>query len=843
MQVPAHEPVIETLPNGLQTIIKPDPQAPVVSVQIWVRTGSVHEEKWLGGGISHLLEHMLFNGTERRKSKEISAEIQAIGGYVNAYTSFDRTVYWIESPPDGFATAVDVLGDMALHSILPEDEFNKELDVIRREMAMGDDSPGQLCSKLLFRTAFQTHPCQHPVIGHREVFDQITHADLLAYYRQHYTPNNMFVVVSGCVKLKKAQQLLAKAFGSTPRQPQPPVLVPAEPRQQGRRVSHLEGQTQLTHLRLAWQAPNVADADTNALDLFSTILGSGRSSRLFQKVREELGLTHSISAFFYSMADAGLFVVGAEVEPEKREAAEAAILEVIRQALAEPVSDAELSKALKTTLSESLSQLTTTRGVASDIGSSWLLTGNADFTRDYVASIQNETPESILAAARRWLNPDNVTVVSLNPEGSQKARTKSARKSKESGTKRIELDNGLTLLVRPDSRLPLVTVHCAFLGGLLAETAKTNGITRMFSRLLTRDTKTRSVAEVADLIESVGGDFSGFSGFNSFGLTAEVMKPDWRTGLEVLAKGLTEPAFAESTLERERQFHLASIRSELDRPMSIAGQRMREAIFGKHAYRLPLLGVEETVNAIKPAGLSKFLGQNVLGTNGVLSVYGDVDASAIRDAVEQLLGGIPRGERRFADLAQTKPIKRSKRIEESHDKEQAIILLAYPTEGLSSDDTLPFELIDEACSDMSGRLYGKIREELGAAYMVGTSRVLGLAGGAFYFYVATSNEQVGIVEEALRSEIAHLAENGLNQAEFDSAKRAWHGSHINRLQSLGARARVNTLDELYGFGWENCDATPAKMDAITRKKVREVAARHFLDQPDVFVCLSNSTQP
>jgi zinc protease len=166
MQVPAHEPVIETLPNGLQTIIKPDPQAPVVSVQIWVRTGSVHEEKWLGGGISHLLEHMLFNGTERRKSKEISAEIQAIGGYVNAYTSFDRTVYWIESPPDGFATAVDVLGDMALHSILPEDEFNKELDVIRREMAMGDDSPGQLCSKLLFRTAFQTHPCQHPVIGH-----------------------------------------------------------------------------------------------------------------------------------------------------------------------------------------------------------------------------------------------------------------------------------------------------------------------------------------------------------------------------------------------------------------------------------------------------------------------------------------------------------------------------------------------------------------------------------------------------------------------------------------------------------------------------------------------------
>lgn len=837
MEIPAHEPVVETLPNGLQTLIKPDPQAPVVSVQVWVRTGSVHEEDWLGGGISHLLEHMLFNGTERRGSNEISAEVQAIGGYINAYTSFDRTVYWIETPPEGFATTVDILGDMALHSTLPEDEFIKELDVIRREMAMGDDSPGQLCSKLLFRTAFQAHPCRFPVIGHREVFDQIKHDDLLAYYRRHYAPNNMFVVVTGPVKLKQARQLLGKAFGFEPRRPQPPVLVPAEPTQSGQRVSHIEGQTQLTHLRLAWQAPSVTHADTNALDLLATILGSGRSSRLFRKIREELELVHSISAYLYTMADVGLFIIGAEVEPEKRAEAETAILEILREALAEPVSEAELSKALKTTLSECLGQLTTTRGIASDIGSSWLLTGNADFTRDYVASIQNETPASLQNAARRWLHPDNATIVSLNPEGSLKKRGATSRKSKKSETERIVLDNGLTLLVRPDSRLPLVTIHSAFRGGLLAETAKTSGMTRMFSRLLTRDTKTRSAAEVADLIESVGGDFSSFSGFNSFGLNAEVMAPDWKIGLEVVAKALTEPQFVDSTLERERQFQLASIRAELDRPMTIAGQRMREALFGKHAYRFPLLGVEESVNAIARSSLTRFQKQNVLAANGVLTVYGDIDASAVRDAAEQLLGDLPGGERRFADLKPVNPIKRSKRIEESHDKEQAIVLIAYPTEGIASDDTLPFELIDEACSDMSGGLYGKIREELGAAYMVGTSRILGIAGGAFYFYVATSPDQAAIVEAALRGEIARLAKNGLSDDEFARAKRAWHGNHINRLQSLAARARVNTLDELYDFGWDHCDQTPAKIDAITPKIVREVAERHFLDQPDVFVCL------
>ncbi|MEM7015223.1 MAG: insulinase family protein, partial [Verrucomicrobiota bacterium] len=220
-------------------------------------------------------------------------------------------------------------------------------------------------------------------------------------------------------------------------------------------------------------------------------------------------------------------------------------------------------------------------------------------------------------------------------------------------------------------------------------------------------------------------------------------------------------------------------------------------------------------------------------------VFGDVDPKAVKDAAQQQLADLPTGARRFNDANPVAEIKRSKRIVESHDKEQAIVIIAYPTEGLSSKDSLPLEIIDEACSDMSGRLYGKIREELGAAYMVGTSRVMGLVGGCFYFYVATAPDMVEAVEEALRGEIDYLAKNGIDKAAFENAKRAWQGNHINRLQSLGSRARVNVLDELYDFGWDECERTPAQVDKITRKRVRDVAERHFLNRPNVFVCLSS----
>ncbi|MBA2431375.1 MAG: insulinase family protein, partial [Chthoniobacterales bacterium] len=187
------------LPDGLTVIVQEDHSAPVASVQAWVGTGSIDEEEHLGAGLSHILEHMLFKGTKTRPANAIAQAVQDVGGYINAYTSFDRTVYWIDVPRAGAATAIDVLSDAVMNSTLPAEEYAKEQEVIRREFAMAFDDPDRMAGQLLFATAYQRHPYRLPVIGLLDIFDQLTRDDVMRYYKARYVPNNLTFVIAGDV--------------------------------------------------------------------------------------------------------------------------------------------------------------------------------------------------------------------------------------------------------------------------------------------------------------------------------------------------------------------------------------------------------------------------------------------------------------------------------------------------------------------------------------------------------------------------------------------------------------------------------------------------------------------
>src|SRR3954465_856116 len=208
------EPIQRTvLPNGLTLILKRDTSAALASVQVWVKTGSIHEDEHLGAGLSHYLEHMLFKGTERRAGREISATVQAHGGYINAYTTFDRTVYYIDVPSDHTNVAIDLLADAVLHSTMPAEEVTKEKDVILREIDMCLDDPDQRLGQALFETAFRTHPYRQPIIGHRDVFAATTRENLMGYYRARYVPNNLVLVIVGDFDPATTRASIAEHFG------------------------------------------------------------------------------------------------------------------------------------------------------------------------------------------------------------------------------------------------------------------------------------------------------------------------------------------------------------------------------------------------------------------------------------------------------------------------------------------------------------------------------------------------------------------------------------------------------------------------------------------------------
>src|SRR5437763_628618 len=286
------------LPDGLTVIVQEDRSAPVASVQAWCGTGSVYEDEKLGAGLSHILEHMLFKGTKTQSSNAIAQKIQDVGGYINAYTSFDRTVFWIDVPKDGVTSALSILSDAMMNSTLPPEEYAKEQEVIRREFAMGFDDPDRQSVLLLFATAYQRHPYRLPVIGEMEIYNQLTQEQVMQYYKSRYVPNNLTFIVVGDVDAEKVHQQLADFFKSYPEKSLKPVFVPEEPPQLGRREVHNEFATELARLSLAWHIPEITHPDVPALDLLSLILGEGRSSRLYRRVLGGIGLRFRLLSFF-----------------------------------------------------------------------------------------------------------------------------------------------------------------------------------------------------------------------------------------------------------------------------------------------------------------------------------------------------------------------------------------------------------------------------------------------------------------------------------------------------------------------------------------------------------------
>ena len=815
------------LPNGLTIIVQEDRSAPVASVQAWCATGSIYEDERMGAGMSHILEHMLFKGTTTRTTNAIAQQIQDVGGYINAYTSFDRTVFWIDVPKAGVATALEVLSDAMVNSTLPEDEYVKEQEVIRREFAMGFDDPDRMISQLLFLTAYQRHPYRFPVIGDLEIFNSLTQEDVVRYYRSRYVAPNLTFVVVGDVDAAQVRDQLTRFFRECPEKSLRPLFIPKEPPQLGRREAHQEFATELTRLSLAWHVPEITHPDVPALDLLSIILGEGRSSRLYRKVREESGLAYSVSAFSYTPGDPGILGIDATVDPDKRDAAEKLILRIVDEVRAGGVTDAELNKAKKICLSHQLGNLVTMRGQASDLGSNWLLTRNLNFSRDYLELVQRVPLEQVRAVAGRYLIDDNLTVVSLNPSGSLASRSETAPALQAGQVQKFTLTNGLRLLVREDPRLPLIAMGAVFRGGLLVETPETNGITRLMARSLLKGTTTRTGGQIAAEIEAVGGSISSDAGNNSFAVHLDVTRPDLQIGIELLADVLLNATMPEAAVERQKEIQIAAIQQEEEQLTVVARNLLRETIFQDHAYALRTAGAIEPVKKLKPADLLALRDQLVAGKNGVAFVFGNVNAGEVKELVERSLSSMRPGVLAIEKVPLPRPLDQTRTVESHKEKSQAVIMVGYNGVDVLNPDRHALELIDEASSDLGSRFFIRIREEMGLAYYVGATQMQGLAGGLFAFYLGTDPEKLDDVQAALMEEVEKLAADCLTADELARAKKKFIGQQQIANQSNDSFGYQCALDELYGLGFDRYRMLEPEVEAITLDQIRSVAAKYF----------------
>jgi zinc protease len=820
--------LLTRLPNGLHLILREDHSAPVVSAQAWAMTGSIHEDRWLGAGLSHVLEHMLFKGTTTRGAGRIDQEVQEAGGYMNAYTSFDRTVYWINVPNTGTRVAVDILCDVMQHAALPPDELAKEMDVIRREMDMGQDDPGMRASRRLFEVAYTRSPYRFTVIGYPDIFNQVTPDDIRGYYRERYAPNNLFFVVVGDMNAVEVEAQIRAAFQAAPEQALPPRVLPEEPKQVAPRVIVEEAPIELGHLHCSWHIPDLRHPDVPVLDVLAVLLGMGRSSRLYREVRERQGLVNSVDAWTYNPGNPGLIGLSALVDGEKFEAARDALFAEVERVKQDDISTAELTKAVKQFVAGQLSVRKTMQGQASDLGGGWLAANDLNFSSRYLAAVKRVTPADLQRVAREYLTAENRTLYALLPVGAAPKSIATVESATDHPVQKFDLPNGLRLLVKEDHRLPFVEFRLVLRGGVLAESVQQNGITQLMAKMLHQGTTTRSAEQLARQIESVGGSLDTFGGNNSYGVNAEVMHEDFDLGLELVADVLLNPAFPEAALERERAIQLAGIAAQRDDLLRSAAQLMRRSLFGDRGYGLDALGTEASVASLQVGDLQAFHQRLTTPDNAVLAIYGDVDPAAVRDAVERAFARWQRPAATAALANLPAPgFGVSAHVSEIRDKKQAVLVMGFPGTTLFSPDRFALELIQESCSDLGSRLFLRIREKLGLAYYTGAMNFLGLVPGCFGFYAGTEPEKVALVEQEMMAEAALLCAEGLSAEELKRAQAKVIGQKKIARQELSGQAMTTALDELYGLGYANQDSEDAKFDAVTLADVQATAQKYL----------------
>jgi zinc protease len=823
MEYPATTATVETLPNGLTLILQPEPANPVISTQIWVETGSMHEDQHLGSGISHFLEHMVFKGTRDFDAGELAATVQSAGGHWNAYTSFDRTVYYIDGPSDSLAMFLKCLTGLVFFPILPESEFEKEKDIIRREIDMGLDDPDNAASRLLFSTAFQRDPRRHPVIGHRHLFDQIQYHDLTTYHRTRYTTDRCFMVISGDFDPQQARQsLIDHTRECQPGCGKEPLLV-TDPPQVAPRFARDTFAVPASKITLAWKIPSIDHPDALALDVLATLLGRGRSARLYRRIREEKGLALEISSFSWSSpAREGLFAINAEAEPSIAGELVDAIMLELADIQSSGLSE-EIEKAKRQIITSQFRSLTTASGRAADLASNWLEARDLDFTRRQINAIKLITEADIRRAATRLTRERLIHTVIDPLDTPATSQATSTRREKAEATVHT-LPNGLRIALLPDRRVPLVHIQAAVRAGLPSETSATNGINQLLASTLPKGTTTRSAPAIAVSLESLGASVSAHAGNNALMIQAGGLANDAAEIIDLFADVMLNPSLNDEAIAPEKASQLAALEEAQQDPLHVGFRTLRAAAFSGTSYGLEPLGSHDSLAALNRSSLANHHARHFNATNTTIAITGDFDSVHMLSLITEKFAALPAGE--IWTPPDTIPAQGADLIHHLP-KKQAVITIGYHGASAISSDRRTLAMIHEYASDMAGPLFTHIRENLGLAYQVGASQFHGYDSGLFIFYVATSPEQAALARIELLKEIEKIAHKGIPDAAFERVRATLISSLAIQQQSLARTSQNAALNLLFGLPIDEDQRTIEAYRNMTPNMIADTAEQIF----------------
>jgi zinc protease len=834
------------LPNGLTILVQPEPSAPAAAVITHVRAGFFDEpDRW--AGISHVLEHMFFKGTPSRGVGEVARQTKAAGGYLNAGTSYDYTMYYTVLPADRLEDALDIQADALQHATLDAGELARELRVIIQEARRKRDAPGSMAQETLHEVLFDRHRIRRWRIGHEAALAQFTREDVAGYYRSRYVPERTIVAIVGDVDADQALALAEARYRDWPAAAGAVDPSPEEPARRDVRARTLRGPITQSHVVIGWRAVPPLHPDSPALDLAAAVLGHGRGAWLYTGLRSP-GIASSVAAWNYAPTELGVFSIAVELEAERVPAALGQIAGAVhRLRTAGPSSD-DVERARALLLTRWARRLESTDGRAGALAASEAL-GSVDLLDEEFARLRRVTTEQIRDAASRYLDPAAMGAVAYLPDGAGENLTVAAltgaftspsppppartvprlepvpangrvRGRSRAGVLHVALE-GVDLLLRPKRGVPTVTLGM-YASRHRAEEPAEAGIGALALRAALRGAGEFDAEDLAVAAERLGGSLGWSAGGDWLGFGTTVIAEEYGRAARLLRTCLEAPRFDAKDVERERDLMVEEARQVADDTFQYPFQLAFRGAFGDRGYGLPATGLPETLQEISPARVAAWHASQLRGNRLTVLAVGDLEpepaANALAATFRDWRGtapGAPAAEAWRADTLTERVVTLG--------KAQSAFAMLFPGPARRDRRRHAAEVWAAVASGLGGRLFDALRERRSLAYTVLASTWQRGRAGALATYIATAPEREEEARGAMLEELARFAHEPISSVELNQAVGYLAGQAVVRRQSAGSVA-AELLDAwLLGEGLGELEDPAAPYRRVTVEEVWEVA--------------------
>ena len=821
--------VFRTFDNGLRVYVLPRPQTASVTMQAWVATGSMNEGKYLGSGLSHFLEHMLFHGSREYPGKQISDRIASYGGELNAATSSEYTFFYFDLPPAYLQEGLTMLDSMIREPLLPEKQFKTERDVILRELAMYKDSPIHNLFETMRMNTLLRHPLRYSTGGFPDLLSQLTPQIMREYHALRYTPGRTFYVVVGNADPEKVFDLLERRTAGWPRGIlEEPVLPSEDPSIFPRRVQ-TEFDTPQAYYAAAWQSPGAIHKDFIAVNAFADILGNGDSSRLYEELVKKRMLAQDLIFYSQALNSIGYSGTVAIAEPDKMRDLSSCVFDLIGKFISEGPSEEELECLRSNQRTDYLRSLQTNEGIAPLISKSVLHYGSPAAIDHYLPALEALTGNDLIRVGEKYFAASSATVIEQYPAGTLSRQKKSEDAVKPSVPFLTHMKSGQKLLVQEDHALPLVNFAVVMPGGILNETAEQAGLTHLLAETLACGCGKYTESEFHRKLELHAVDLNIEAGFSALTIGVTCPAEKLAVAMELLGAMLSRPEFPNQAVERERAVLLDAMKTSLMKPEAVAKDIVRKRLFRNHPFGISRSERMKTIARISPADLKKFYQSVCLSASKtVFGFSGDLTGKEAEKWTRFLIRSC-RWNRycpdNFPDPGfPTREIRETATLP----REQAIVLTAWPGVKSGSPDADVLDLVRADANSMASKLFEAVRDQQGLVYHAQFSFQPGFGFDGFMGYGgATSAKGVSALEKIFRDEYRRMARSGLSAKEFENARRMLLFRLDNIRQSPEELLSSLVSAEFTGLSWKYFWNRPEQLRAMTRTEFNRRVKKLF----------------